>query len=71
MLEEPWREEQQAGREALPQALGRLARERGWEGLLVPSAARRLGINLVVFPDVLARENSLEIINRSDLPPPT
>jgi RES domain-containing protein len=44
MLNEPWREEQAAGREALTQALGRLAHELGWEALLVPSAARRVGV---------------------------
>jgi RES domain-containing protein len=68
MLDEPWREEQKAGREALTQAVGRLAHELGWEGLLVQSAARRGGTNLIVFPANLCRRNSLEIINVGDLP---
>lgn len=68
MLDEPWREEQKAGREALTQALGRLARELGWEGLLVPSAAGRGRTNLIVFPSNLSPDSSLEIINRADLP---
>lgn len=69
MLDEPWRAEQKAGREALTQALGRLAHELGWVGLLVPSAARRPGINLIVFPDLLGHDDSLEIFNAADLPP--
>jgi filamentous hemagglutinin len=68
MLDEPWREEQKLGREALTQALGRLAHELGWEGLLVPSAAMKGGTNLIVFPANLSRRSSLEIINVGDLP---
>jgi RES domain-containing protein len=68
MLDEPWREEQKAGREALTQALGRLSHELGWEGLLVPSAARKEGMNLIVFPANLYQRGCLEIINVGDLP---
>jgi RES domain-containing protein len=67
MLDEPWREEQKAGREAMTQALGRVAFELGWEGLLAPSAARRCGINLVILPFNLSRQSSLEIINQDEL----
>ncbi len=68
MLREPWRGEQAAGREALTQALGRLAYDSGLEGLLVPSAARKAGANLILFPDNLARGSRLEIVNVDDLP---
>ena len=68
MLREPWREEQAAGREALTQALGRLAYELGWEALVVPSAARRGGVNLIIFRDNLARGTKIEIVNVGDLP---
>jgi RES domain-containing protein len=68
MLREPWREEQAAGREALTQALGRLAHELGWEALVVPSAARSGGLNLILFPDNLVRGSTLEIVNVDDLP---
>lgn len=68
MLREPWRAAQQAGREALTQSLGRLAHDLGWEALLVRSAARRGGVNLVVFPETLSRRSSLEIINVGELP---
>lgn len=68
MLDEPWREQQADGREALTQAIGRLARELDWEGLLVPSAARRDGVNLILCPDNLARGSALEIVNAGELP---
>jgi RES domain-containing protein len=69
LREEPWRELQQQGREALTQALSRVVYEREWEGLLVPSAARREGMNLVIFPANLQAGSWMEIINRSLLPP--
>jgi RES domain-containing protein len=50
MLTEPWREEQKKGREALTQALGRLVFALDFQALLVPSAARRGGSNLILFP---------------------
>jgi RES domain-containing protein len=68
MLDEPWREEQKVGREALTQALGRLGHELGWEGLLALSAGRRGGVNLIIFPENLSRRSSFEIINVGELP---
>jgi RES domain-containing protein len=68
MLNEPWRQEQLTGREALTQALGRLGHDLGWEGFLAPSAARRAGVNLVIFPTNLSASSSLEIVNAGDLP---
>jgi RES domain-containing protein len=56
------------GREALTQALGRIGHELGWEAFLVPSAARRGGVNLVIFPANLSRQSSQAIINVGDLP---
>jgi len=68
LLDELWREEQEAGKEALTQALGHLAHELGWEGLLVRSAANRGGANLIIYPTNLSRRSFLEIINVGDLP---
>jgi RES domain-containing protein len=70
MLEEPWREEQKKRREALTQAIGRLAFEANLEGLLVPSAARRGGVNLALFPANLdAPKSWLRILSKDELPP--
>lgn len=69
LLSEPWREVQKKGKEALTQAVGRLAYGAGVEALLVPSAARKGGHNLVIFPANLDAPGSwLKIINRDDLP---
>jgi RES domain-containing protein len=68
MLTEPWRAEQAAGREALTQAIGRLAHELGLEALIVPSAARQGGVNLIMFPDSLVHGSRIEIVNVGDLP---
>lgn len=48
-VNEPWRDLQEQGREALTQAIGRLTAPAGIEGVLVPSARARRGSNLVVF----------------------
>ena len=58
---EPWRRAADAGREALTQAIGRAAFEGGLEGLLVPSAASRTGVNIVVFPERLRPGSRLAV----------
>jgi RES domain-containing protein len=68
MREEPWRTIQEGGREAMTQAIGRLARTAGVEGLLVPSAASRGCQNLVYFPDVLQVGSTAEIVHATHLP---
>ncbi|MBL8862222.1 MAG: RES family NAD+ phosphorylase [Planctomycetes bacterium] len=55
-----WRAENEAGREAVSQALGRAAREAGFEGLLVPSAVVHGVMNLVVFVDRIGRSSRVE-----------
>jgi len=56
-------------KEAFTQQFGRLARQAGFEAILVPSAVTK-GKNLDVFPDRLLPGSSLKIINRSRLPLP-
>jgi len=53
LAREDWRAAEDLGRESLGRALGRAAHAAGFEGLLVPSAARRGARNLVVFPRAL------------------
>ena len=67
LKDEPWRTIQHQGREALTQCLGRLAREAGFQGLLVPSAARQRGINLVLFRDQV-QDNELAVMHPEKLP---
>jgi hypothetical protein len=68
MIEEAWRDVQATGNEAVTQAIGRLAFDLGWEALLVPSAARKNGVNLILFPDNLSVTSIVQIINAGDLP---
>ena len=69
MLAEPWWFLQDRGREALTQALGRLARDHGFVALLAPSAARPRGTNVVVYPDRIAAGGRLAVVNPERLPP--
>jgi hypothetical protein len=57
------------GREALTQAIGRIAFEAGLEALFVPSAQARKGKNLVVVLDNLQKTSSLTIQNVGKLLP--
>jgi RES domain-containing protein len=68
MVAEDWQSEQDRGREALTQAIGRMAFEAGLEGLLVPSAAVSNGQSQVLFPDNLAPGSLLKIVNARQLP---
>ncbi len=70
LLSEPWRIKQNSGEEAVTQALGRVARDSGFEGMLVPSAARKGGTNLIILPDNLLQSSRLTIINLDQLPVP-
>lgn len=49
-------------------AVARVAHAAGIEGLVVPSARRPLGKNLVVFPSNLGKESHLLIVNPEALP---
>ncbi len=64
----PWSAEQAAGREALTQAVGRAAFETYAEGLLVPSAQRPGGVNLVVFPPHLRPGSSVTAYHGQHIP---
>ncbi len=67
LLAEDWRKVNDAGHEALSQALSRAAHASGAEGLLTPSARVAGGINLVYFPDSLAGSSEVEILGEEEL----
>jgi RES domain-containing protein len=70
LLTKDWRAANADDDEALTQAIGRLAWEAEWEGLVVPSAADPDGTNLIIFPGNLTPPHSyLIIVNRGQLPP--
>ena len=62
MVDEDWHARQQAGEEALTQAIGRAAHAVGIEGLLVPCAVESQAVILVVFPDNLGPRSSLRVL---------
>lgn len=65
-----WRKIRDEGGVAITQAIGVLAYDEGFEGLLVPSAAApgTKGVNLLYFPDRLPMDRKPELINPRDLP---
>jgi RES domain-containing protein len=67
MLAEDWEAKQEAGEEALTQAVARQSRELGIQGLFTPSARLKGERNLVVFPDTL-RRGALKVRNVEKLP---
>ena len=66
-LLQPWRPDQHAGREALTQAVGRLARAAGIQGILYDWARVPGRRNLVLLPHRL-RPGQLELTNKDQLP---
>lgn len=68
MRTEPWWKRNDQDDEAVTQAVGRLAWEMGLEALLVPSATRKQGKNMVYFPDNRHPKSRLEIIHPEDVP---
>lgn len=63
-----WERANEAGKEALTQALGRAAFEAGFKALIVPSAATPDGTNIVVFPARLEAGDRLAVLNAAKLP---
>jgi len=65
MRDDPWREENVAGRESLTQALGRAVFKLALEGLVVPSCDGER--NVVWFPQHLGSESVVKIRNLQKL----
>jgi RES domain-containing protein len=67
LREVPWRAMQHAGQEPVTQAIGRLARAAGMQGLLVMSARQRRGLNLVLFRESVS-DREVQILHPERLP---
>jgi RES domain-containing protein len=63
-----WLADQVADREALTQALGRAAFETEAEGLIVPSARLKGGVNIVVFPAHLRTGSTIMAHDEHQIP---
>lgn len=68
LIEEDWRAIQKAGDESWTQAIGRGAYLAGFEGLIVPSARKDDGKNIVIFPKRLAKTSKIDILGADQLP---
>lgn len=66
-LAHPWWPIQEKGKEALTQAIGRAAHDAGFEAVILPSARRKNGINVNVFPQRLRAGSSVAVLNEGDL----
>jgi RES domain-containing protein len=67
LLAEDWHKVNDAKHESQSQAFGRAAHDLGAEALLVLSARVPGGMNLVYFPQALARGSRVEILGEDDL----
>lgn len=65
LVDEPWFDRNNAGGEALTQALGRAAYQSGLDGLVAPSSQSRSGFVVVVFPDLLGPTGRCAAADRS------
>jgi RES domain-containing protein len=63
-----WEAEMDAGKEALTQAIGRLAFDEKLEGIVVPSSRAAGGKNLVLFPGRRLAGSSWKIVGARELP---
>ena len=62
-----WRKEVKAGLLPVTQAIGRAAFAANVEGLIVPSAARVEGFNVLVFPQNLRKGSKIKVLNADSL----
>jgi RES domain-containing protein len=64
-----WDAEQTAGDEPVTQAIARAAFEHLAEGLIVPSARRQGGVNIVYYPSHRRDGTLIQTLNAAALPP--
>lgn len=69
LVNDDWHKCQAEGKDSTTQIIARACHFLKLEGLLVPSARRKGGQNLVIFPDRLLPGSSLKLLGAKDLPP--
>jgi RES domain-containing protein len=69
LVEEDWRKLQKAGVESWTQAIGRGCYTAKFEGIIAPSARRRGGANIVIFPKQLKNTSTILVLGADQLPP--
>jgi RES domain-containing protein len=62
ILDEDWREKVRRMEEPLTQAIGRAAFAAGFEALIAPSSADKVGTNVVIYLDALSSESKIEVM---------
>ena len=67
MVNVDWRKEVKAGLLLITQAIGQAAFQAGIEGMIVPSAAKSDGFNVLVFTANLKKGCKIEILNAGSL----
>ncbi|MFO1065384.1 MAG: RES family NAD+ phosphorylase [Pirellulales bacterium] len=68
LISEDWRALQKAGVESWTQAIGRGCYLAGFEAMIVPSARRKQGKNIVLFPSKFAKTVKIMILGAEHLP---
>ncbi len=63
-----WETEQAAGQEPVTQAIARAAFENLAEGLIVPSARRKGGVNIVFYPNHLRDNTLIQTLDEHNIP---
>ncbi len=68
LIDEDWRALQGTGEESWTQAIGRGCYLAQFQGMLVPSARKDDGTNIVIFPNRLTKTSKIEILAADQLP---
>jgi hypothetical protein len=66
-LGEPWWPAQEAGKEALTQAVGHAAYVAGFEAVMLLSVREKGGVNLNVFPEKLRAGSVVRVLAETEL----
>lgn len=68
LVTEDWSAIQATGQESWTQAIGRGAKQAGFEAMIVPSARSKDGKNIVIFEENVAKVAKIKILASKKLP---